>query len=461
MSEACELGGGYLPTVMDADLDPDGVAAWAAHVAPGSAVITPLAAVAARRLSPAGRVDALRALDKQIGWLQAQQHKLLAAMAADAGPGSVDAVDKHWVREEVAAALRLSGPTATDRLCLAQALTRRPATLAMLEQGQISSHHARALAEAVNALDDQAAARVEAQVLAHAENQSLATFRRALNRAVLAAAPHTVEQQHEQALIRRRVVLTTVGDGMSELWALLPADGAATVMTALDALAVRTQPGDPRTADQRRADALVQLAVPILHGDLHGDQRDSAGLPQQHGMRPAVQVTVALSTLLGLDEQPGELGRVGPIPAALARRIAADPTGTWRRLVIDERGRLLDYGTTTYRPPKDLTDKVIARDRTCRFLNCNRPARTCHIDHCTPFSHGGPTSEANTHCLCSRHHHLKHETPWTVRQTGDGDSNWTSPTGHRYLEPAATYPVDHTTDSPIGSREGDPDPPPF
>jgi hypothetical protein len=69
-------------------------------------------------------------------------------------------------------------------------------------------------------------------------------------------------------------------------------------------------------------------------------------------MRPAIPVCVALSTLLGLDQQPGELAGTGPIPASIARRLAADPTGTWRRLVTDELGKLVDYGRTTYRPPR-------------------------------------------------------------------------------------------------------------
>ena len=97
-------------------------------------------------------------------------------------------------------------------------------------------------------------------------------------------------------------------------------------------------------------------------------------------MRPSIQVTVALSTLLGLDEQPGDLDGSGPIPASLARRIAADQSGTWRRLVTDETGRLVNYGRSTYRPPKDLADHVIARDRTCRFPTCNRKAGRCEID---------------------------------------------------------------------------------
>ncbi|MDT4980174.1 MAG: hypothetical protein QOG07_2053, partial [Pseudonocardiales bacterium] len=49
----------YVPTVMDADLCPDDVAAWAASITPGSAVVTSLVAVDPRRLSHEGRVDAL------------------------------------------------------------------------------------------------------------------------------------------------------------------------------------------------------------------------------------------------------------------------------------------------------------------------------------------------------------------------------------------------------------------
>jgi hypothetical protein len=142
-------------------------------------------------------------------------------------------------------------------------------------------------------------------------------------------------------------------------------------------------------------------------------------------------------------------------PAASPR-----PSGTWRRLITDETGRLLDYGRSTYRPPKDLTDHVIARDRTCRFKNCNRQACRCEIDHILAWDDGGPTNEPNLHGLCSRHHHAKHDAGWRPKRLPDGGIEWTSPTGHRYTEPPATYPIDHTTDPPAPA-ESDPDPPPF
>jgi hypothetical protein len=173
-------------------------------------------------------------------------------------------------------------------------------------------------------------------------------------------------------------------------------------------------------------------------------------LPRRHGRRPAVQVTVSLATLLGLSDEPGDLDG-DPIPAAMARRLAADPTGTWRRLVLDPLGRLLDYGRRTYRPPADLRAFVLNRDRTCRFPGCNRPAVLGDIDHHRDWAHGGSTCSDNLGAFCERHHRTKHEAGWRVRLDTDGSTVWTSPTGRRYVRDAETYP----------GADCDPDPPPF
>ncbi len=181
--------------------------------------------------------------------------------------------------------------------------------------------------------------------------------------------------------------------------------------------------------------------------------------------RPAVQLTVAASTLLGLDEQPGELAGYGPIPAQMARRIATDDTGTWRRLLTDDHGRLLDYGSRTYRPPARLAAFIIARDQTCTFASCTRPAVACDLDHLEAASDGGATCPGNLHPLCRRHHRCKHIAHWQPQRQPDGSTIWTSPTGHTYrtkpsplpttVEPEPTRPA-----GPAGST-ADPDPPPF
>ena len=81
--------------------------------------------------------------------------------------------------------------------------------------------------------------------------------------------------------------------------------------------------------------------------------------------KPLIQVVIPYSTLIGADDQPCELVGHGPIPASLAREVAAD--GVWRRLITDPlSGTLLDYGRTTYHPPAGLADHVRARDVYCR-----------------------------------------------------------------------------------------------
>jgi Domain of unknown function (DUF222) len=107
-----------------------------------------------------------------------------------------------------------------------------------------------------------------------------------------------------------------------------------------------------------------------------------------------VNVTVAYTTVIGADDQPAHLEGYGPITAAVARRIAAH--GTWRRLLTDPAsGAVLDVGRQRYTPPPDLADHVIARDQTCRFPTCTRPAAGCDLDHTTPIEQGGSTSAGN------------------------------------------------------------------
>ncbi len=387
----------------------------------------PVSLLDAATLSHAGRVDLLVALERHAAWVATLQQEVLAAMAADpaAAADEVDRSGRDWLREDVSCALRLSGVTAQRRFDVAQALVERLSdTLTRLRRGEITYLHAMVLAEAVGGLDDDAGAEVERRALRRAGAQSVAEFRRTVRRAVASVAAADVDRQRAEAVAERRVCASARDDGMSELWALLPAEGAAAVMAAIDALAGVTSADDPRSADQRRADALVDIAVAALHDPL---------LPKAQGMRPSIQVTVALSTLLGCDDEPGELAGHGPIPASVARRLAADETGTWRRLVTDPlAGQLLDYGRTTDRPPRDLAEFVMARDQVCAFPQCNRPAHRCHLDHRIPYAAGGSTSPANVGVLCERHHICKHQAGWRVSRDADGTDTWTSPTGRRH-----------------------------
>jgi hypothetical protein len=306
--------------------------------------------------------------------------------------------------------------------------TRLPETLAALEAGTIPYTAARTIAQATGPLDAVDAATVQDRVLARAATQTPAEFARTVRRTVAGIDPRGAKDRHEHAASERRVVHRPEPDAMAWLHAYLPAVDAAAIMTGVQAAAdAAAHDGTDRTADQRRADALVDLC---LRGAGYGDGgvgagghadggpgSSATGASTQQGRKPSVQVSVALSTLLGLDEQPGDLDGYGPIPAELARRLAADPSGTWRRLLTDDHGRLLDYGRTTYRPPADLRDYVIARDRTCTLPVCHRDARRCDLDHLTDWAAGGTTSPGNLGAKCPRHHYLEargrlaHRTP--------------------------------------------------
>jgi Domain of unknown function (DUF222) len=195
----------------------------------------------------------------------------------------------------------------------------------------------------------------------------------------------------------------------------------------------------------------------------------------RRGRRPQIAVVVPYSTLIGIDEHPGDLAGYGPLPASVARRIAAD--GTWRRLLTDPAtGRLLDYGTTRYRPPQDLVDHVVMRDQTCCGIACTRPAAACDIDHTIGYP-DGPTADWNLGPPCRPHHNGKTHARWHLSQPDPGHFRWRSPTGHHYDRPPTQLgPILHpppanpqteakTEPPPAGddprTTDTDPDPPPF
>lgn len=446
-----------VPTPLEARVCPDDCAAWSVEVLPGSMTTKVLALLEPARLSQAGRVDTLVGLDRVIAWASAAQHRVLAAMADDPFADAVaPKLEREWVSEDVRAALGESSLGAKARLRHAQELTGRlAATLRALSEGRITPRQADAIVDAVRHLDDEPARKVQEMVLPTRERMTdpvpaWSSFRRKLRRAVAAADPRASEQQHEDALAERTVWCEPDDHGMSFVGAQLPAEGAAAVMSAVDAHAsgAPTGPADTRTKDQKRADALVQICLDSLerpstaHVKIENDIPGSA--PRFHGLRPAVNVSVALSTLLGLDEQPGQLDGYGTVPAALARRLAADPSGTWRRLVTDPVGRLVDYGRTTYRPPADLAQFVIARDRTCRAPGCTRAAVKSDLHHIVPFSRGGHTNAQNLVAACERNHYAIHDGGWQVARRSDDVIEWTSPTGHVYRVEPVTYPIDAT-----------------
>ena len=95
---------------------------------------------------------------------------------------------------------------------------------------------------------------------------------------------------------------------MAWLSAYLPAPAAVMAFSVIDALAGTTRiDGDERTVDQRRADAFADVFTTILTNQA---TPDGTPLPRRHGQAVTIGVTVAATTLAGLDEQPGLPGLV-------------------------------------------------------------------------------------------------------------------------------------------------------
>jgi len=156
-----------------------------------------------------------------------------------------------------------------------------------------------------------------------------------------------------------------------------------------------------------------------------------------------------------VDDLPAELAGYGPITAETARELAAD--ATWRRILTDPAtGTVLDVGRTTYSPPPALAAHVRARDGTCRWFGCRRPAERCDLDHTEPHPRG-PTAEYNLEALCRPHHRLKTHSTWSVVQHGGGVMAWTSPTGQRVITEPWTADPDPDPDSsePLARRQAD------
>ena len=209
---------------------------------------------------------------------------------------------------------------------------------------------------------------------------------------------------------------------------------------------------NPWRVDNRRADAFVEIINEFLTSDVLDqtatdqtatDQTDltNRNLSKQKqiknlGRKPVtINVTIDLPTLLNMAENPGQLSGYGPIPASLARELAAD--GNWKRFITDPTsGELLDIGRKSYRPSQLLVDFLIARDRTCRFPGCRYPAHRSDIDHVTPWDDGGKTTPENLGSLCRRHHRLKTHGGWKVTSARDGSCEWISPNGKHYLVPS-------------------------
>jgi Domain of unknown function (DUF222) len=376
--------------------------------------------------------------------------------AAGADQGIPAESTAGWLRNRT----RMGHPDAHQRVRVARALHRGPlaGTARALAAGELSYAHAAALTRGTQELPPATTAGAEPVLLEAARRLDPPRLRKVVGHLCEVADPDAAETRAQQRHDRRGLWVAPTFEGMVAVDGLLDPEAGETLLTALEPLARPATAEDERSAAQRNADALTELARRQLEG---------GRLPQSGGVRPQVTVTVDLASLLGQPGLPGgEGGWVGPLPAEAARRLACDAAVT-RVLVARQRGDLdsrdgdgdsgpaaergdsgdadgdlaarlrtamtllppvlggaptqpLEVGRATRVVAPAQRTALTVRDGGCQFPGCDRPVAWCDAHHLRHWLHGGPTDLDNLLLLCRGHHHAVHEGGWRLRRHDDG-----------------------------------------
>jgi hypothetical protein len=236
--------------------------------------------------------------------------------------------------------------------------------------------------------------------------------------------PAAAKERYEQRLNETRVYCRPAEDGTAHLLGLyLPPNLANAAMRRLTHQAKKLKAkGDKRPIDQIRAD----LFLAILTG------RDA---DEDEGQRGVVDLKVDLTTLAGLDDNPGEIPGWGPVLADIARKVAdAQTKSQWRALATHpEDGHPVALVTTRRRPTAEQRRMVEAIDPECVFPTCRMDASSCDINHEIPWVEAQHTTIAELEPACRHHHVGLHRRGWKLKRLRPGIYQWTSPLGQVYI----------------------------
>ncbi|MFF2244448.1 HNH endonuclease [Arthrobacter sp. NPDC058130] len=445
-------------------------------------------------------IDRIRVLEDVKSAAAAEQARLAVEFdllqrraQADAGMPAKDL--GAGIGAQIALARRESPAKGGRLLGLAKALvTEMPHALTALETGMLNEWRATLLVRETAGLAAADRAAVDEQLAA-----DTGTFDGVGDRSLVATAraaayrldPRTVTQRAAHAATDRHVSLRPAPDTMCRLSALLPVAQGVAVYTALARLAdTLRNAGDPRGRGQLMADDLVERAT--------GTPGGITGVE--------IQLVITDRSLLQADSEPARLPGYGTVPAAWARTLingpdpdpASAPGATadgcpgpasphrpggaagdcpgagrperpgdmggapaddtaykvWLRRLYTHpgSGELVAMDSRARIFPPGLRRFIQARDDTCRTPYCDAPIR--HLDHITPWHHGGQTTQSNGAGLCEACNHTKEAPGWTARPvttpgsasgTGTGSAGrhtieLTTPTGHTYKSTAPPLP---------------------
>ena len=384
-----------------ADFDPDLLTGPDARVAVESFVEL-------ERLAAAGKLLAVGRLDQTGAWVGDGTFRDLAAWLAAIAGTSVGAA---------------RGATDTARR-----LRALPKSSDALRGGALSPVQADAIAAAASA--DPAA---EADLLETAKTAGVRGLKTECDRVTAAAASRTAElENYERIRTNRSLRHRRLADGTGSIEIRGPLDRTAQIMAALEpherALFTENRTnGRAEHPDAVAFDALVRLCEQAV--------RTATGPEPKTGSRPLAMIIIHMTKTAyerGWTE-PGErceIEGIGPVPVAVARRMASD--AIFKHLVIHgvDVTRVSHYGRTI---SAHLRTAVAIKAPVCTMEGCEI-SHHLEIDHNIPVAAGGLTELENLDGLC--HHDHDHKTRHDLRRIG--------PPGHQHFITATEYNQLHT-----------------
>ena len=160
---------------------------------------------------------------------------------------------------------------------------------------------------------------------------------------------------------------------------------------------------DTRTLAQMSADALADIARLALSSDEAPPSLAAATVVARIDLDQLIS-GIGFAELDGIEM---------PISAATARELAA--AADVIPAVLGGRGELLDLGRRQRRFTRAQRIALAERDGGCAHPDCDRPPAYTQAHHIKWWNrHRGPTDLDNGVLLCSFHHHLVHDTGWSI-----------------------------------------------
>jgi hypothetical protein len=305
---------------------------------------------------------------------------------------------------------------AAAELRVARRLRAMPAVAEASKNGELGAEKVAALTHATDGdrtgrLAELFAAH-EAQLVADAKRLTVDQARAAIRywRCCAADAAESLDAQAQHEAMELRLV--PAYDGMVDVLGRLDVVSAAMLGTRLDQVmderyraerATVADGGTPRSATQRRADALVEL---VTRAGAALDDTDADGADLDRPL-PLLLVDVPLEALEDRSGKPATLPDGVPLPYDTLARLACE---AGIAAIITRAGHLtVDLGRATYTPNRGQRRALQKRDGHCVFPGCDAPATWCDAHHIWPWEHGGRTALWNMALLCRYHHHLVHE----------------------------------------------------